>query len=159
MDKEKILRKEILALLNGQNAHLNLDRAIRDFPRNYIHQTVEGIPYTPWQLLEHIRLAQWDILEFMVNPGHVSPEFPDGYWPDPERIPTWKEWKTTLQGIQEDLEKVKTVVRDTGIELMSEIPHAPGYTYFREVVLVADHNAFHLGGLVVLRRLMGIFDS
>lgn len=157
MNQTAIFRNELISLLEGKNAHPDLDRCIREFPREFIHQIVEGIPYSPWQLLEHIRLAQWDILEFMVNPDHVSPEFPDGYWPDPERIPAWKEWQATLQGIQQDLGRVKAVVRDPDIDLQGEIPHAPGYTYLREILLVADHNAFHLGGLVILRRLIGIW--
>lgn len=157
MNQTTILRNELISLLEGKNAHPDLSRCLTDFPREYIHQTIEGIPYTPWQLLEHIRLAQWDILEFMVNPDYVSPEFPKGYWPDPELIPAWKEWQATVQGITEDLEKVKAVVRDPDIDLSGEIPHAPGYTYLREVLLVADHNAFHLGGLVTLRRLMDIW--
>ena len=157
MDKEKIMHTELLALLDGHNAHLNLDRAIRDFPRNYIHQTVEGIPYTPWQLLEHIRLAQWDILQFMINPDHVSPEWPGGYWPDKKFIPGWSNWEHSVESIKSEMKQVKDIVNDTSIDLLSEIPHAQGYTYFREVILIADHNAFHLGGLVVLRRLMGIW--
>jgi len=157
MNQTAILRNELISLLEGKNAHPDMNRCVKDFPQEFIHQTVEGIPYSPWQLLEHIRLAQWDILEFMVNPDHVSPEFPDGYWPDPERIFSWKEWQVTLRGIQEDLERVKKMVRDPDIDLLGEIPHAPGYTYLREVLLVADHNAFHLGGLVILRRLMGIW--
>lgn len=159
MNQTTILRNELLALLDGNNAHLDLNRAIRDFPPNYIHQTVEGIPYTPWQLLEHIRIAQWDILRFMIDSDHVSPEWPDGYWPDKKIIPGWSDWEKTVEKIKSDLEQVKDIVNDTSVDLLSEIPHAPGYTYFREVVLVADHNAFHLGGLVVLRRLMGIFGS
>jgi hypothetical protein len=157
MDSSQALRNELLSLLEGKNAHPHLERCIKGFPPEFIHQTVEGIPYTPWQLLEHIRLAQWDILEFMVNPGHVSPDFPSGYWPDPKQVPTWKEWEASISGIRNDLEKVKSVVRDSEADLLSEIPHAPGYTYLREVLLVADHNAFHLGGLVILRRLMGIW--
>ena len=157
MYKEQILRKEILALLGGQNAHLDLEHCIKDFPRNHIHQIVEGIPYTPWQLLEHIRLAQWDILEFMVNPEHVSPEWPDGYWPDKKFIPDWSNWEHSIKSIKSELKQVIGIVNDTSVDLLSEIPHAPGYTYFREVVLVADHNSFHLGGLVVFRRLMGIW--
>jgi hypothetical protein len=158
MNKISPIRNELMSLLDGKNAHPDLDRCLEHFPPEFIHQTVEGIPYTPWQLLEHIRLAQWDILEFMLNPNHISPDFPSGYWPDPERIPVWKDWEASLDRVRDDLEKVKSVVRDSDIDLLKEIPHAPGYTYLREVLLIADHNAYHLGGLVILRRLMGIWS-
>ena len=157
MNKDKILREQLLSLLFGHNAHAGLDNAIKGFPMEYINKKMENIPYTPWGLLEHIRLAQWDIVEFVVNPKHVSPEWPKGYWPDKDYIATPDEWNKTVKVINDDLERTRKIIEDSSIEILSEIPHAPGYTYFREIVLIADHNAYHAGELVVMRRALGIW--
>jgi hypothetical protein len=157
MVKDKILREQLLALLFGRNAHVKLDDAIKDFPQNFINRKDHTIPYSPWELLEHIRIAQWDILEFMLNPEHISPEFPEGYWPDRNYQASWNDWKNSVSRIKSDLEQIRTIIQDSSINILSEIPHAPGYTYFRELLLVADHNSYHTGGMVNLRRTLGIW--
>jgi hypothetical protein len=157
LSTDTILREQLISLLFDENAHKNFESAIRDFPAEQINQHANNILYSPWQLLEHIRIAQWDIVEFMINSKHISPKFPDGYWPDMNHQATWTDWSKTAVSIQNDLEKVKDLVRDDTIDLVSEIPHAPGFTYLREILLIADHNAYHVGGLISIRRTLGIW--
>ena len=157
MTTDRILREQLISLLHGDNAHLNFEAAIKDFPEGHINRQATNIPYSPWQLIEHIRIAQWDIIEFMINSNHISPEFPNGYWPEMNHQATMVDWLKTVSSIKYDLERVKGIIEDGSIELLSEIPHAPGYTYLREIILIADHNAYHLGGLISLRRILGIW--
>ena len=157
MDKDKILREQLLAFLFGRNAHVNLEDSIKNFPQNFINRKDNTIPYSPWELLEHLRIAQWDILEFMLNPIHISPEFPKGYWPEKKYKASWNDWKNTVLGIKSDREQIKSIIQDKSIDILSEIPHAPGYTYFRELLLIADHNSYHVGCMVSLRRILGIW--
>lgn len=152
------LRDQLLALLRGGNAHLGFDQAVADFPEAAMNQTPPHVPYTPWHLLEHLRIAQWDILEFMRNPDHVSPEWPTGYWPDRDATTDAAGWAATLDAFRADLAAVQEIVRDPAIDLAAELPHAPGYTYLREVLLVADHNAYHIGEFAILRQVMGTWS-
>jgi hypothetical protein len=117
------------------------------------------VPYTPWHIVEHLRIAQWDILEFMRDPAHVSPEWPKGYWPDPEDTTNAAGWSSSLDAFRDDLDAVQELVGDESIEIMAEIPHAPGYTYLREFLLVADHNAYHVGEFAILRQVMGTWPK
>src|SRR5690606_545015 len=139
------LRDQLLALLKGGNAHLTFDDAIADFPPAAMNQQPPNVPYTPWHILEHLRITQWDILEFVRNPRHVSPEWPKGYWPAPDATTDVAGWQATIDAFRADLAAVQEIVRDPSIDLSAELPHAPGYTYIREVLLVADHNAYHIG--------------
>lgn len=156
MAADASLRRHLLNLLTAKNAHITLNDAIKDFPPEAINKKAGALTYTPWQLFEHIRLAQWDIWRFMIDADHVSPAFPEGYWPDRNREASWQDWQTTLQGIRHDLAQVVGLVQDNTIDLTSELPHAPGYTYLREILLVADHNAYHVGGFMALRRMLGL---
>ena len=159
MPDDQILRKQILQLLAGRNAHYTFDDAVADFPLEAINTRPPNVPYTPWHLVEHLRIAQWDILEFMRDPAHVSPEWPKGYWPDPEATTNAAGWTTTLDAFRADLDAVQEMVRDESLELTAEIPHAPGYTYLREFLLVADHNAYHVGEFAILRQVMGTWPN
>ena len=159
MPDDQILRKQILQLLGGRNAHYTFDDAVADFPLEAINERPLNVPYTPWHLVEHLRIAQWDILEFMRDPAHVSPEWPKGYWPDPEDTTNAAGWTTTLDTFRADLDAVQEMVRDESLELTAEIPHAPGYTYLREFLLVADHNAYHVGEFAILRQVMGTWPN
>ena len=120
-----------------------------------INDRPPNVPYTPWHLVEHLRITQWDILEFTLNPDHDSPRWPEGYWPDRDAIADVGTWQASLAAFRSDLKAVEEIVLDLDIDLSSEIPHAPGYTYLREVLLVADHNAYHIGEFCILRQVMG----
>ena len=153
------LRDQLLALLKGGNAHLTFDDAIADFPPAAMNQQPPNVPYTPWHILEHLRITQWDILEFVRNPRHVSPEWPKGYWPAPDATTDVAGWQETIDACRADLAAVQEIVRDPSIDLSAELPHAPGYTYIREVLLVADHNAYHIGEFAILRQVMGTWGK
>ena len=118
-----------------------------------------GMPHTPWRLVEHMRLAQWDILEFSRNPKHVSPEFPQGYWPKGDAPPNSKAWDVSIKAFRKDLKAMEDLVNDSKTDLFARIPHGEGQTILREALLVADHNAYHLGQLVVIRRLLGAWKE
>ncbi|KPK12996.1 MAG: ABC transporter [Anaerolineae bacterium SG8_19] len=150
-----ILREQLIQVLTGRNAHFTFNDAVKDFPVDKINEQPPNVPYTPWHLVEHLRIAQWDILEFTQNPDHVSPRWPEGYWPDRDAIADVGTWQASLAAFRSDLKAVEEIVLDRDIDLSSEIPHAPGYTYLREVLLVADHNAYHIGEFCILRQVMG----
>lgn len=156
MNSDKVIRKELLALLRGGEAHMSFDRAVSGFPMKDINNQVPNGSYRVWHLLEHMRIAQWDILEFVRDPGHVSPSFPDGYWPQPDETATPALWRKTVKNISADLEAVQEMVEDPKTDFFSPIPHAKGYTIFREILLVADHNAYHIAELVSLRRVLNM---
>lgn len=155
MDKEQVLREHLIAVLDGRQAHLTFDDIVSGVAFDSQGTRVEGSPYTLWQLLEHLRIAQWDILEFSRNPGHVSPEFPSGYWPQTEEPPEASSWDQSVQAFRSDLESMKRLVTDPETDLFSPIPHGKGQTILREALLIADHNAYHLGQMLLLRRLIG----
>jgi hypothetical protein len=145
----------LLWLLRGGDAHLDFDSAVEDLPVGLRGAKPAGVPHTPWRLLEHLRIAQWDILEFSRNPRHVSPSFPDGYWPAGDAPPDDAAWDNTVLAFQTDLEAMCTLVADPATDLFAPIPHGDGQTILREALLVADHNAYHLGQLIAVRRALG----
>jgi hypothetical protein len=154
MIDENALRKQLLYLLRGGGAHIHFDDFIADFPVDLINAQVEGVPYTPWQLLEHMRLAQWDILEFSRDPSHVSPQFPEGYWPPSDRMADAEMWKKSVMSFRADLREMENLVADTSIDLFAQISGGQGETLFRECLLVADHNAYHLGAFALMNRII-----
>lgn len=154
MDADPIVRQHLLALLQGGNAHMTLDQAVAGFPMDQINQRLPNVPYSPWHLLEHIRIAQWDILEFIDNPDHVSPPWPDGYWPPAGEEGDPEKWQATLDALRVGAGSLEVLVRDEDTDLYSDLPHAPGYTVLREILLVADHNAYHLGQIMLIRRAL-----
>ncbi len=155
MSNDKVAREQLLALLRGGNAHIGFDGAVADFPVAYINSKPPNVPYTPWHLLEHIRIAQWDILEFIRNPEHVSPKWPEGYWPSPDEQADEAKWQQTIDDFRADMKAIQDLVTDPNTDLFAQIPHAQGYTIFREILLVADHNAYHIGEFAILRQVMG----
>jgi hypothetical protein len=148
------LRKHVLYLLRGGGAHLSFDDFINSFPPDLCNRRIDGLPYTPWQVLEHMRLAQSDILEFSRDADHVSPEFPKGYWPNPDDLGTPTLWQKTVQEFRRDLQEMETLVENESTDLHAKIPHGDGQTILREALLIADHNAYHLGVLAVMGRLV-----
>ncbi len=153
---DKALREELLGLLQGGNAHMSFDSAVSGFPMEEIDRQVPNGTYRVWHLLEHMRIAQWDILEFVRDPNHVSPPFPDGYWPKPNESATRAKWNKIVKGFQSDLKAVVELVRDPKTDLYGPIPHAKEYTVLREMLLVADHNAYHVGEFVSIRRVLNL---
>jgi hypothetical protein len=154
-DKDKSLRKHLVYLLEGGGAHLNFEDAIQRFPRELRGVKPAGAPHTAWQLFEHMRIAQWDILEFSRNAKHVSPQWPEGYWPESETPPSARAWSQSLRAFRADLQAMVALVSRPSTDLYAQIPHGDGQTILREALLVADHNAYHLGQLVLLGRLVG----
>jgi hypothetical protein len=158
-DPHKALREHLLDLLRRGGAHLDFDKAVADIPSNLRGRTVPPVPHSPWRLLEHMRIAQWDILEFSRNPKHVSPPWPDGYWPRGDAPPDERAWNLAVDAFRTDLEAMCALVVDPATDLFAKIPHGDGQTVLREALLVADHNAYHLGQLVLVRRLLGCWPE
>ena len=156
MGTDKELRKQLLALLRGGNAHMGFDEAVAKFPFKYINKKPPNVPYTFWHLLEHMRIAQKDILEFIRNPNYVSPEWPDEYWLPKDQKAVKSQWVKTINDFRADLQSVQDFVIDPKTDLFAPIPHAKKYTVFRELLLVADHNSYHIGEFIILRQTTGI---
>lgn len=152
MESQKVLREHLLELLEGTSAHIALETVLAEFPVAEINTRLENAPHTAWELLEHLRIAQTDIVEFSYNPNHVSPEFPEGYWNKTEGTP--EDWQKSCAQILNDLETMRELVRNEKTDLLAKIEHGDGQTVFREALLVADHNAYHLGQIAFLMRLL-----
>jgi hypothetical protein len=157
MKADQVLRSELLALLESGNAHMGFEEVVADFPLEYINSKAPLTPYSFWHFVEHIRIAQWDILEFIRTPRHVSPKYPEGYRPSPEQKTDEKGWFKSIEGVLADLHALKEIARDEKTDLFAPIPHAPNYTIFREIVLAADHNAYHVGEIAIMRQVMNIW--
>jgi hypothetical protein len=152
---EEDLREHLVNLLKGGSAHVQFMDAIEGFPARKRGSYVKGLPHTGWQLLEHARIAQWDILEFSRDPKHVSPDFPDGYWPKTPGPRNERDWEKSVSAFQHDLREIIRLVQNPRTDLYAKIPHGDGQTVLREALVLADHNAYHLGQLVDLRRALG----
>jgi uncharacterized damage-inducible protein DinB len=148
------LRTHIINLLTKAEAHVDARSELEKFPRKLRGRKPEGAPHTAWQLLEHMRIAQWDILRFSVDAKHESPKWPESYWPETDAPPSDKAWDESVQQFLKDLDKMCKLVRDPKRDLFARIPHGTGQTLLREALLVADHNAYHLGQIVMLKRIL-----
>ena len=148
------LRRHLVYLLGDGGAHVDFETAIARFPAAERGARIAGVPHTAWQLLEHLRIAQWDILEFSRNRTHVSPKFPDGYWLRTDSPPSARAWNESAQAFEKDLRAMIRLVSNPKTDLFAPIPHGDGQTILREALLVADHNAYHIGQLVLLRKLL-----
>jgi hypothetical protein len=157
IDRE--FREQVVYLLKGGGAHVHFTDALEGFPAEKYGAFADGLPHTGWQLLEHTRLAQWDILEFSRNPKHVSPPFPAGYWPKTPAPPDRKAWDESVAAFERDLLEMVRLVGDPRTDLSAKILHGEGQTILREALLLADHNAYHLGQLVDLRRALGTWPE
>jgi hypothetical protein len=154
MKDTEALGKHIVELLAAGHAHVNLESALKGLPVKLRGIRPKGAEHTAWQLLEHIRIAQWDILEFSRNPKHVSPAWPEGYWPKTEAPPSAAAWNKSMRQVSTDLKAMQTLVTGKKSDLFRAIPHGDGQTLLREALLLADHNAYHAGQIVYLRRLL-----
>jgi hypothetical protein len=148
-----MLRRHLLDLLGGGRAHLDFDAAVAGLPARLRGATHPKLPHSPWQLVEHLRIAQWDILEFSRNPAHVSPPWPAGYWPK-HRAPGRGEWQRGVAGFRRDLARMRRLVASPKTELLAPLPWASGASVAWQALLLADHNAYHVGQLILLRRLL-----
>jgi hypothetical protein len=154
MQTDQIMREQLRALLRGGHAHMTFDQAVAKFPLEYINRKPPNVPYTPWHLLEHLRLAQWDILEFIRNPAHVSPDWPAGYWPAPDAQADAAQWRQTIAAFQADLQALEALVANPETDLLAPLPQGLPYTIFREIMVVANHNSYHIGEFAILRQVM-----
>jgi len=155
MSTDAELRERLETLLDSDHAHVAFDDVVADFPEPHRGTRPEGFPYSAWELLEHMRIAQWDILEFSRNASHVSPDWPQGYWPQSPVPPGPDAWEASLTGFRQDLQAMQNLIRDRSQDLFRAFPHGTGQDLLREALLIADHNAYHLGQLVLLRRALG----
>ena len=154
-DSEKSLRDHVVYLLQGGGAHISFEDALKDFPTKLRGKKVEHFPHTAWMLLEHLRLAQWDILEFSRNGKHKSPKWPEGYWPKEEVPASAAAWDKSVAEFRKDLRAMEDLVKNPKTDLFAPLAWGDGQTILREALLVADHNAYHLGQLVMLRKTLG----
>jgi hypothetical protein len=157
--KDKALRQHVVELLRGGSAHAKFEEIVAGVPAELIGRKPAGLPHSLWMLLEHIRIAQWDILEFSRIPKHVSPKWPDGYWPKTESPPTASAWNASVKKVKQDLKALQELVEDPKTDLWAKIPWGDGQTILREALLVADHNAYHVGQMLDVRRLLGAWPE
>lgn len=150
-------RKELISHLTEGNAHADFDAAVKDFPAELRGQRPHDLPYSAYQLVEHLRIAQWDIVEYALNPKHKSPDFPDGYWPKAPEPPDAKAWDKSVAAFRADRKKLVAALEKA--DLSAPIAHANDETLASKTVLLIDHNAYHLGQLILLRRLLNAWGG
>jgi hypothetical protein len=151
---EKILRDQLIAALSKPNAHLVFEDIADKISPEWRAAIPQGFSHSPWQLLEHLRIAQWDILEFSRNPDHKSPSWPEGYWPDQDAPRDDQAWANSVRAFQSDLSAMIDMLKDESIDLFAEFPHGDGQNLLREVLLLAKHNSYHLGQLAQLGKVL-----
>jgi hypothetical protein len=157
MTNDRSLRKHLVELLDGGRAYAKFDKIIADFPTKLRGKIPEGMPHSAWMLLEHLRLAQWDILDFSRNPKYVAPKWPQDYWPESSSPPSAAAWNKSVKSFGDDLEAMKKLLSNPQTDLFTRLPWGDGQTILREALLIADHNAHHFGQLIDIRRLLGIW--
>lgn len=159
MDDTDALREQLTRLLRGQDAHMDFLDAVAGFPGEALSDRAPNVDYTPWHLAEHVRITQWDILEYIRNPAHVSPDWPIGYWPDPNATATPETFAPTIAAFTADREALLAIVADRTVDLLAPMPHAPRHSIGREIRVVADHTAYHTGEFAILRQVMGTWPA
>ena len=158
-DRDQALREHVVYLLQGGGAHAKFEDVVTDVPAEVWGKKVDGLPHTLWMLLEHIRIAQWDILEFSRDAKHVSPKWPKGYWPKSESPANAAAWNESIKTVRADLKATEELVENPKTDLFAKLAWGDGQTVLREALLVADHNAYHLAQMVDLRRLLGAWPE
>ncbi|HTM24667.1 MAG TPA: DinB family protein [Vicinamibacterales bacterium] len=153
------MRNQLAKSLDWGEAHVDFDKAVVGLPPELRGRRVPGLPHSAWDIVEHLRIAQHDILDFARNPKYQELKWPDAYWPPKPEPPDAHAWDASIAEFRRDREALKQLTIDPHIDLMSKIPHGSGQTYLREVLLVLDHNAYHVGELVALRRLLGAWPA
>ncbi|HET8623809.1 MAG TPA: DinB family protein [Gemmatimonadales bacterium] len=158
MTNDQELRRQLVRLLDWEDAHIGLEAAAADLPPSLRGVRPAGLPHSPWELLEHIRLAQRDILEFCQHPDYTAKRWPEDYWPATPGPPVTEAWDESVAATVHDREALQALALDSAIDLFTVIPHGSGQTYLRELVLIADHTAYHVGQLVLARRALGSWN-
>ncbi len=153
-NKTEVLRKQLVNAIGGHESHIDFDSAMEDFPADIRGRKPPGAPHSAWQLLEHMRIAQNDILEFSRNPAHKSPKWPDDYWPNSAAPPDFEAWNNSVRAFQKDSEELDALVQNSHQDLFKRIEHGTGQTLLREALLVANHNSYHLGQLMFLKKML-----
>jgi len=159
MKDNALLRQHLQRLLEWEDAHVGYDTAVTGIPAELRGKRPPGLPHSPWEILEHLRLTQQDILDFCINPAYEQRAWPDDYWPDSAAPPSAKAWDESIRRFREDRKALQKLAGDPKLDLEAKIPHGSGQTYLRELVLVADHSAYHIGQLVLTRRLLGAWKK
>lgn len=155
---DEATRNQLIRMLTIRQAHMSFDDAIKNFPEQHINSKPENVDYSFWHLLEHLRIAQWDILDYIRNPNYVAREWPKEYWPDPHATTDLAGWNHTIQQFKADLEALVAIVKDPKTDLYAQIPHGEeGHNILREMIVVAQHNSYHTGELGILRGTMGLW--
>jgi hypothetical protein len=154
MAKLDPIRQQVIQLLRMEGAHADFDATVKGFPREMRGRRIQGAAHTAWQLLEHLRIAQEDILDFSRNPAYVEKKFPDDYWPATEAPPDDAAWERSVAQFSADLQAMEKLISDPAADLTAPLPHGDGQTLLREALLVADHNAYHIGQLMFVRRTL-----
>lgn len=158
MENDTQLRQQLAKALDWREAHADLATAVADFPVDQRGEVPENLPHSAWQLLEHVRIALWDIVEFCRNSHHKSPPWPEGYWPKKPAPPSAEDWDRSVERIHEHIETMRKLISDPKRDLLAPLPGGSGQTLLREALLIADHNAYHLGQLVLVRRALGEWE-
>ena len=156
MSNDEALRRHVIELLKSGHAHVDFESVIKEWKPEFRGSRAVGFNHSPWQLIEHLRISQWDILEFSKSADHVSPEYPHGYWPDGEAPPDEATWDRSVEQFRRDHESMQSLVLDTSVDLFLRLPHGDGQTLLKEALTLADHNAYHIGQLMVLRKYLGV---
>jgi hypothetical protein len=156
---DKLLRQQLAAILDWHEAHAGLSAAIADFPSKLRGVVPENLPHSGWQLLEHIRITLWDIVEFSRDARHKSPQWPEGYWPKETAPPNGEAWDKTVKEIESQVEAMRGLINDHERDLFAPLPHGSGQTLLRQVLLAADHNTYHVGQLVLVRKALGAWKG
>jgi hypothetical protein len=156
---DEALRSHLVRLLTWHDAHVSFEGAVQGLLPSLRGVQPEGAPYSPWQLLEHLRLTQLDILDFCRNEAYQEPSWPDDYWPGSQEPPTEQSWDESVASYLRDRAALVRLAEDPGVDLFARIPHGTGQTYLRELLLVADHNSYHVGEMVLVRRLLGAWPA
>jgi len=155
MEPDQIVREQVLHLLRGGNAHMPFAAAVANFPPEQINTRFPNGEYTPWHLLEHLRLTQWDILDFIRNPHYEERDWPEDYWPARDQMATSDDWQRTIAAFEADQRALEGILMDRATDLYAPIPHGSGQNILREMLVVADHNAYHIGEFAIMRQVMG----
>jgi hypothetical protein len=154
MDRDRALREQVIALLRGGNAHMGIEAAVADFPEVLINERAPNVEYTFWHLIEHVRLTQLDILEYLTQTDYPERAWPAAYWPTREARATKAEWGASLTAFRQDLEAIIALVADEATDLHGSVPSHAEHTVLREALIVADHNSYHVGELAILRQVV-----
>lgn len=159
--RDPVIREQLIATLCSREAHMSFDEAIAGFPLQHINTRPPNTPYTFWHLLEHVRICQWDLLDYSRNPNYAALPFPEGYWPASTTIASPEQWHETIWQFHADLDTIETLIRDERFDLFTPPAHAwqPDHTPYRDFLVLADHNAYHTGEIAILRQVMGLWPS